>query len=239
MLNAVILGGSGMDERLTGAYDLPTEGFIALNGKACVEHLLEAARNTPEIDRIALAGPPVLLDHPSPSPADVKLPQEGSIVEKLLAATEALGQDRKLLMFSCDIPLVTPDVLRRCPDGAAFFHPLVEQAAAVRDFPDHRWTFLKLREGQVVTTNIVIMDPEWLVTQPDLARTIEDLRRHPVRMALRWGLAFLLRFKLGMLSLDYCDDFFSRILDAPCRGAICGHTALAMDLDRPEDVPHA
>ena len=66
---------------------------------------------------------------------------------------------------------------------------------------------------------------------------LEALRRHPTRMALRWGLPFLIKFKLGLLSLDYCERFFSEFLKAPCRGMISRHSALAMDLDRPEDVP--
>jgi GTP:adenosylcobinamide-phosphate guanylyltransferase len=241
VVNAVILGGSGVDERLAGTYHQPSKGLIPLCGRACVQYVLEAASTTPEIENIALAGPPSLLEHPSAALADTRLPQEGTIVEKLLAAAEALGHDRRLLMLSCDIPLVTPEVLsdtiQRCSEDCAFFHPLVEQSAAVRDFPDHQWTFLKLRNGPVVTTNVVIMNPEWLTRRPDLARTIEDLRRHPIRMALRWGLGFLVKFKLGLLSLEYCEDFFSRVLSAPCRAAICQHTELAMDLDRPEDVP--
>jgi hypothetical protein len=132
---------------------------------------------------------------------------------------------------------VYADVIARCPEEAVFFHPLVERAAALRDFPAHRWVFLKLREGQVVTTNVVILDPAWLERRPDVARMIEDLRRHPVRMALQWGLVFLIRFKLGLLSLEYCERFFSDFLQAPVRAAITPHTTLAMDLDRPEDAP--
>jgi molybdopterin-guanine dinucleotide biosynthesis protein A len=241
LLNAVILGGSGVDERLMGSYDYPSKGLIPLRGRACVDYVIEAVRATPGVERIALAAPQALLDHPAADLADVKLPQEGSIVEKLLAGVEALGDEKPLLMVSCDIPLITPqvltDVVSRCPDDCAFFHPLVSKAAALRDFPDHKWTFLKLRDGQVVTTNIVIMDPRWLVRKPDLARTIENLRRHPIRMALRWGVGFLVKLRLGLLTLDYCENFFSRALSAPCRGMICDHSALAMDLDRPEDVP--
>jgi hypothetical protein len=51
------------------------------------------------------------------------------------------------------------------------------------------------------------------------------------------GPGFLLRFKLGLLSQDYCERFFSDFLKAPCRAMICRHWRLAIDLDRPEDVP--
>jgi molybdopterin-guanine dinucleotide biosynthesis protein A len=241
MVNAVVLGGAGPDERLAGFYDGPSKGLVEVGGKPCVEHVLEALRATPDIGKIALAGPPAIFEHPFARLADVQLRIEGGIIDKLVAAGREFADGRKLLMATCDIPLaaseVYADVIARCPEEAVFFHPLVERAAALRDFPAHRWVFLKLREGQVVTTNVVILDPAWLERRPDVARMIEDLRRHPVRMALQWGLVFLIRFKLGLLSLEYCERFFSDFLQAPVRAAITPHTTLAMDLDRPEDAP--
>jgi len=250
MVNAVVVGG-GMDARLAGRFREASKGLIAIGGKPCAQHVLEAVRATAGVERIALVGPPALVESasggwarlPARRPAggaEVRLVEEGSIVAKLLAATAALGSERKLLLVTCDIPLVTPEglgeVIGRCPEECAFFHPLVEKSAAVREFPEHKWVFLKLREGEVVTTNVFVLDPGWLLRRGDLARELETLRRHPARLALRWGLGFLLKFKLGLLSLAYCEQFFSEFLGGPCRGMICEDTALAMDLDRPEDV---
>jgi GTP:adenosylcobinamide-phosphate guanylyltransferase len=242
MVNAVVLGGGGeADERLASFYGGPSKGLIQLAGKPSFQYVLEALRETPSVAKIALAGPRALLDHPAAALAHVLLEEEGGIVEKLQAGAAALGEERKLLMVTCDIPLATPeifaDTIARCPAEAVFFHPLVQKPAAVRDFPEHKWVFLKLRDGEVVTTNVMILDPGLLARRPDLARMMEELRRHPVRLALQWGLGFLLRLKLGLLSLDYCERFFSDFLKAPCRGAITTHTELAMDLDRPEDAP--
>jgi molybdopterin-guanine dinucleotide biosynthesis protein A len=241
-VNAVVLGGSGaVDERLAPIYRGPSKGLIEVAGRPAVQYVLGALRASPAIHRIALAGPPALLEDPSAALADVRLAEAETIVDKLGAAAAAFGDGRKLLMATCDIPTVTPDVIADlvalCPDESVFFHPLVTEAAARRDFPKHKWRFLRLRDGMVVTTNVAIIDPQWLARRPDLAVMIEQLRRHPVRMALRWGLGFVLRFELGVLSLDYCERFFSRFLQAPVRGAITEHTQLAMDLDRPEDVP--
>ena len=241
MVNAVVLGGGGEDRRLAGFYEGPSKGLIPLCGKPSAQWVLEALRATSAVGRIALAGPPALLEHPLSQLVEVRLGGDATIVGKLTAAAEAFDDGRKLLMATCDIPLATPssfgDVVANCPEECAFFHPLVEKAAALRDFPSHQWVFLKLREGGAVTTNVIIFDPGWLRRRPDLARTLETLRRHPMRMALRWGIGFLIRFRLGLLSLPYCESFFSKVLEAPCRGAITSHANLAMDLDRPEDVP--
>ena len=240
MVNAVVLAGP-LDRRLAGPYEVPSKALIPVAGKPCVQYVLESLRATPGVGGIALAGLPAVLDDPAAELADSRIADEGTIVSKLSAAAEAFGEGRKLLMVTCDIPLATPqsfaDTIAACPEDCAFFHPLVAKEDAVRDFPDHKWFFLRLREAQVVTTNVLVFDPAWLRARSDLARSLEALRRHPNLMALRWGLPFLLRYELGLLTLDYCERFFSKILKAPCRGAIGPYVALAVDLDRPEDVP--
>ena len=178
--------------------------------------------------------------HPSAAEADVVHGESGSIVDKLLAATALLGAERKLLIACCDTPLLTPDivsdVLDAVDEDAAFFHPLVSHEAAARDFPGHLLVPIKLKEGKVVTSNMFVVDPAVLQENPELVETIEKLRHHPIRMALRFGLGFLFRFKLGLLSLGYCERFFSKVLGQKCQGHIFDHTGLAMDLDRPGDV---
>jgi molybdopterin-guanine dinucleotide biosynthesis protein A len=240
-LATVVLGGGGRDPRLEGLYNGPSKGLIELRGRPSIQYVLEALRGAPGLDRIALAGPQAVLDHPVAALADVPLPEDVTIVEKLTAAAKAFDDGRRLLLATCDIPLATKetygDVIERCPADAAFFHPLVTKSAALRDFPQHEWLFLKLRDREVVTTNVFIIDSELLLRRPDLAITLEDLRRHPLRLALRFGLGFVLKFKLGLLRLDACERFFSDLLGAPVRGAITEHTDLAMDLDRPEDAP--
>jgi molybdopterin-guanine dinucleotide biosynthesis protein A len=241
MVNAVVLGGGGEDVRLAGFYEGPSKGLIELAGRSCLHYVLTALRETPDLGRIALAGPQAVLSHSDAAMADVCLPGDLSIVEKLTAAAKAFDDGRRLLMVTSDIPLATgttyADTIARCPSDAALFHPLVAKAAALRDFPQHTWFFLKLREGEVVTTNVLIIDPDVLLQRPDLAAMLEDLRRHPIRLALRFGLGFLLKLKLGLLRLDACERFFSEFLGAPVRCAITEHTDLAMDLDRPEDAP--
>ncbi len=241
MVNAVVLGGGGRDTRLDGFYNGPSKGLIELCGRPSIQYVLEALRDTPGLDRIALAGPPAVLEHAAAGLADVPLPDDVTIVEKLTAAAKSFDDGRKLLMVTCDIPLATGavygDVIGRCPPDAAFFHPLVTKEAALRDFPEHKWVPLRLREGEVVTTNVLVIDPRVLLRRPDLAAMLEDLRRHPVRLALRFGLGFLLRLKLGLLGLDACERFFSNFLGEPVRGLITEHTSLAIDLDRPEDAP--
>jgi len=239
MVNAVVVAG-GMDERLAGHFREESKALIPIAGRPCVEHVLEAVRKSEQVERVALVGPAGVVESASGGLAECKVVSEGSIVEKLMAGAGALGGERKLLLVTSDIPLVTPaaleEVIARCPQECVFFHPLVEKAAAMGNFPEHKWVFIKLREGVVVTTNVFLLDAGWLMRRSDLARELEDLRQHPTRMARRFGLGFLAKFKLGLLSLEYCEQFFSRLLGAPCRGMICRETSLAMDLDRPEDV---
>ncbi len=241
MVNAVILGGGKIDERLQGYFQGASKGLIPLANRSCIEYVLEALRTTDGVERIALVGPTELTDLPAARLADVHVPEPAGIVDKLVAATEALGDDKRLLFASCDAPLVTPeslaDLIRRDLNECAALLPLVAEPVAVKAYPDKHWYFVKLRDAVIVGCNFLVIDPRLLLQQVERAREMESARQKPWRLALMLGLPFLLRFKLGRLGIADCEARISQLIGAPCRSMFTEHAELAVDLDRPEDVP--
>jgi molybdopterin-guanine dinucleotide biosynthesis protein A len=241
MVSAVILGGGEIDERLRGYFQGASKGLIPVANKTCIEYVLEAVRATEGVEKVALVGPTELTDLPAARLADVHVPEPAGIVDKLVAATEVLGDDKRLLFASCDAPLATPgslaDVIRHDPGDCAALLPLVKEPVALKAFPDKHWYFVKLRDAVIVGCNVMILDPRLLLQQVERAREMENARQKPWRLALMLGLPFLLRFKLGRLGIADCEERISQLIGAPCRSMFTEHAELAVDLDRPEDVP--
>jgi molybdopterin-guanine dinucleotide biosynthesis protein A len=241
MVNAVILGGGEIDERLQDYFEGASKGLIPVANKPCIEYVLEAVRATDAVEQVALVGPPELNDLAAARLADVYVPEPAGIVDKLVAATEVLGDDKKLLFVGCDAPLVTPeglvDVIERDPGGGAAVLPLVEESVALKAFPDKHWYFVKLRDAVIVGCNVMLFDPKLLLQNVDRAREMENARQKPWRLALMLGLPFLIGFKLGRLTIADCEKRISEIVGAPCRSILTEYAELAVDLDRPEDVP--
>ena len=241
MVNAVILGGGKIDERLQDYFQGASKGLIPVNNRSCIEYVLEAVRATEGVDKVALVGPSELTDLPAARLADLHVPEPAGIVDKLVAATEALGDDKKLLFAGCDAPLVTPeslaDTIERDPGECAAVLPLVTEPVALEAFPDKHWYFVKLRDAVIVGCNVMVLDPKLLFRNVERAREMENARQKPWRLALMLGLPFLLRFKLGRLGIADCEKRVSELIGAPCRAQITQYAELAVDLDRPEDVP--
>lgn len=241
MVNAVILGGGKIDERLQGYFEGASKGLIPVGNKTCIEYVLEAVRATEGVGKVALVGPTELNDLPAARLADVHVPEPAGIVDKLVAATEVLGNDKRLLFAGCDAPLVTPEglaeVIEHDPGDCAALLPLVKEPVALKAFPDKHWYFVKLRDAVIVGCNVMVLDPELLLQHIGRAREMENARQKPWRLALMLGLPFLLRFKLGRLAIADCEERISELIGAPCRSMFTDHAELAVDLDRPEDVP--
>jgi molybdopterin-guanine dinucleotide biosynthesis protein A len=241
MVNAVILGGGKIDERLQDYFKGASKGLIPVNNKSCIEYVLEAVRATESVEKVALVGPSELTDLNGARLADVHVPEPAGIVDKLVAATEVLGDDQKLLFASCDAPLVTPeslaDLIERDPGDCAALLPLVKEPVALKAFPDKHWYFVKLQDAVIVGCNVMVLDPKLLLQNIEQAREMESARQKPWRLALILGLPFLFRFKLGWLSIADCEKRISEIIGAPCRSMFTEYAELAVDLDRPEDVP--
>lgn len=241
MVNAVILGGGKIDERLQDYFRGASKGLIPVDNQTCIEYVLEAVRATEEVEKVALVGPAELTDLSAARLADVHVPEPAGIVDKLTAATEVLGLDKRLLFASCDAPLMRPealaDVIRRDPGDCAALLPLVKESVALKAFPDKHWYFVKLRDAVVVGCNVMVLDPRLLLQHVGRAREIENARQKPWRLALMLGLPFLLRFKLGRLGIADCEKRISELIGAPCRSMFTEYAELAVDLDRPEDVP--
>ena len=240
MVNAVVLGGGGVDARLAGFYDGPTKGLAPLAGRTSLDWVLDCLCDTEGVGRIALSGPAELGDLPIAQRADLFVPDTGSVVDKVLHAADAFADGLKILMIGCDTPLATPQalgtVIGACPEDCAVFHPVVPYETARAYCSAHLWTPLKLRGGTIVTTNVFLVGSQWVVQRRELAKEIEGLRQHKWRLARRFGVGFLVRFAMGRLTLAQCEEHFSKLLGAPVRGFLCELPELALDLDRPDDA---
>jgi GTP:adenosylcobinamide-phosphate guanylyltransferase len=240
MVNAAILGGGNVDTRLEGVVTAPTKALFAVAGKPCLQYVIEALRATPQVERVALVGSSALAELPAAKQTDAQIwDGPSSITDKLLAAVEALGEERKLLVVNADAPLLTAenlgDVIDHCTEDLGLLYPVVEKAEVFRHFPERHWYPVKLRALEIVCTNVFILDPRVVKDRVDLLRAVEAVRWNPWGLARILGLGFALRLKLGWLSLEQAERRLSQLVGAPCRAMVSGYPEIAMDLDDPGD----
>ncbi|MBM3472827.1 MAG: hypothetical protein FJX75_06120 [Armatimonadetes bacterium] len=242
MVSAVVLAGGSVKPELRERFGIPSKGMIPLLGRIAVDFVVDAARACPRIGKVALAGPEAYRELPVVERVDAFVPDAGRIPANLLNAMIALGeQDGQGLMVAGDSPLLTGEALERflsqVPEEADLCYPVVSKQGIMAAFPDREWTFLRLREAQVVCTNVLYFRGSLLKSFEALADQIEVARRKPWKLAALFGVGLALKFLLRRLSIPDVERRLSEILGADCRGVLSDDALLAMDLDDLRDLP--
>jgi hypothetical protein len=94
-------------------------------------------------------------------------------------------------------------------------------------------------EGRFCGGGIAALKPRVL---PALRAVLDDLgaaRKSPLRLAAIFGWDILPRFALGSLTIAAAERRASAILRAPAGAIRCAHPEIAVNVDRPSDVPLA
>ena len=242
MVSAVVLAGGSVKPDLQAQFGIPSKGMIPLLGRTAVDFVVAAARACPRIGKVALAGPEAFRDQPVVRQVDAFVPDAGRIPANLLNAMVALGElQGRGLMVAGDSPLLTAETidgfLAQVPDDADLCYPVVSKAGVLAAFPHREWTFIRLREAQVVCTNVLYFRAALLKGFEALADQIEVARRKPWKLAALFGPWLLVQFLTGRLSMPSAERRVSKLLGAKCCGVLTDDALLAMDLDDSRDVP--
>jgi hypothetical protein len=144
-------------------------------------------------------------------------------------------------MVAGDSPLLSGEVLdgflSQVPADADLCYPVVSKRAVLSTFPDRGWTFIRLREGEVVCTNVLFFRASLLRGFEELPDRVEIARRKPWKLAALFGPWLLARYLMGWLSVRAAERRLGEILGAKRHGVLSDDALLAMGLDDPRDLP--
>jgi bifunctional N-acetylglucosamine-1-phosphate-uridyltransferase/glucosamine-1-phosphate-acetyltransferase GlmU-like protein len=118
MYDAIILAGGENSEHLSKFSSQSYEAMIEIAGKPMVTFVADALAATSQVERILIVGPVTQLVS-CDFPANTILIEGGNtITQTIQLGIEALGHERKVLIVTADIPLLTPaaitDFLNQC-----------------------------------------------------------------------------------------------------------------------------
>jgi YihY family inner membrane protein len=246
-VNAVIIAGGRIAPEFAEAVGSDSKGLIELLGKPSVEYVVEALREVPLVEKIALVGPPFYREQPVAQMVDCVVDEGGNITENLLRAIERLGMEREVLMLTSDMPLVTPealnDFLSRCPEDADGCYPMTRRKPTVELFPNRLFVYLPLQEGWITHTCIALFRPQTLIENRPFVERFVARRKRLWRAASTLGLGFVLRFLLSwqipLLRYSMADIAakLQRITGTrKLVGIIIEYPEVALDIDRVSDV---
>jgi len=239
--------------RISGAFaeraGTNIKALIDIAGRPLVDYVLSALRECEVTGRIALVGPRELLAHPSSAKADLRVQEVGSGPDNFFAGIEALeahtrqasegarapdGESRVLLCAS-DLPHLTPTGLKhfleRVPPEAEIAYAFSRASLYMERYPGVRCMRVRLREGVFTGGSVQLIDPAAVQRNLPLFNRVFRARKSKLGMGALLGFGLLLRFALGILSIQEIEARARQLTGCEARGVLCEDPGLAFDID--------
>lgn len=242
MVDAVVLAGSSNDGPLKDCSSVPYEALIPVGSKSMVEYVVEALLQARGIRRVLVIGPSAdltpLLARERVSVAD----SAGGIMENIEVGLRRLSGERKVLLVTSDIPMLTPraveNFLDLCGDMSGdLYYPIISREVVEIKYPSTRRTYVSLKEGVFTGGNMFLLNPDVFQKCLENGQKIIRLRKSPLSLCRLLGVGFVIKFLLRALTLAEAERKVSQLLGM-IKGVvvISQYPEVGVDIDKPKDL---
>lgn len=241
MYDAIILAGGENSKHLSKFSPQPYEAMIEIAGKPMVSFVAQALSASQHVDKIFVVGPVKELSRCEFPENTIMVESGPTIIETIKLGMEALGHQRKVLVVTADIPLLTAeainDFLVQCDKVEAdLYYPIVKREVNNKCYPGNKRTYVRLKEGTYTGGNIFLVNPAIVPQCMVVAERIIDNRKNPFKLACILGWKFVVQFILGTLSLEGVERRVSELLGITGAVVNSQYPELGIDVDKPSDL---
>lgn len=240
MVNALVLAGSPNDGPLKDCSPARYEALISIGGKTMVEYVLDALKATGKINRIVVVGPAEELK--KLLPGDITVVTAGrDLMGNLLEGLKHLPGAQRVLMATCDIPMITTQAIDNFLDlcsnqEADLYYPVIPRREVEKNYPLTRRTYVSFKEGQYTGGNLFLFNPAVVEGCMRQGQRLVDARKSPLRLGRMLGLTFLLKFLLHRVTLKEAEAHASGLLGVKGAVVISNYPEVGVDVDKPSDL---
>lgn len=240
---AIVLAGrrDGALDALAAEAGVDFKCLVPIAGKPLIVHVLRALEASGPIEEIRIVGgdAAAIEEAMSEAPATAGARRRYfaaafNLVDSVMLAAE--GVAGPVLVTTADNVLLTPDAVTEFIDKAALAGPgcavaMAQREAVLAAHPDGQRRFYRFSDGEFSNCNL------YWIGSPQALRAAETFRsggqfvKYPARIAKAFGLANLIRFKLGIGSFEGFLANVGRRLGFPVRLVVLGDGAVAIDVD--------
>ena len=236
----VLAGQRGGTDPLAAAGGVSHKALLPVAGVPMLLRVIASLREAPAIGRIVVS-----IERPETTLAGldglsgvILRPAEASPARSAAAILEEFGTP--LLVTTADHALLSAAMvtylLDAAPPEAAALAALARSETVLLEFPEAQRSWLRLRDGAFSGCNL------FLLARPEAARVVgfwqklEQHRKRPLTMAWMLGLLPLLRYALGMMTLQGAARALGRRCAVRLGFVELPFGAAAVDVDKPSDL---
>lgn len=222
---AIVLEAGNIQADLSGQDGSEEPGLLEINGQTLAERVVQAFRECAGVGPVVLAGPPSYRGTTAAAAADRFFEMRSDPARELVQIVEQLDRPESLLLYPANAPLVTATMienfLRHAPEQAHVAYAVL-RAEKVRDrFPSKRdWPQQNFTDGPIVLSPLVRFAPRVLDEYKDLISSLVMGEINPWEVVNQLGLSFVLRLKMGRVSLGELARRVSEIIGGQCAAVI-------------------
>jgi CTP:molybdopterin cytidylyltransferase MocA len=248
MTALVLAGDRTKADSLINHSKVGSKAMIDLDGQPMVRRVLNALRSARVIKKIAMSGPEA-----SEVAKDAELAawvDAGEIIwtepgispsTSAFQAMQALGPEEPVLLTTADHPLLTPEIVdafgrQSLADDVDVTVGLAPHALVLEAYPGIKKTVLRFSDGDFCGCNLfAFLTPEGR-RAARFWRRIEQERKKPLVVIGLLGWWAVIRYRLGMLSLEEALAKLSKRLGLRMRAVILPYANAAIDVDSVADL---
>jgi GTP:adenosylcobinamide-phosphate guanylyltransferase len=236
---ALVLAGSrGGIDPVADYAGVSHKGLIVLGGQTLLTRVLEAlalaGATRIGVSTSDLAIVDALAGHASASP----LPAAGGPSQSVHDAASLMGTP--LLVTTVDHALLQAEwiseLIAKAPDEADIAVLMAPEAVVRAAAPETQRTYWRFRDGGYSGCNLFLLKTETALNAVDFWRRAEALRKQPWRIAALLGPMMLLRYALGLMTIDETLDRLGRAAGVRAAVVRSSYGLAAVDVDKPSDL---
>jgi len=241
MIEAVVLAGSLNSGPLKECSPAGYEALIPVGSKVMVEYVVEALLNARQINRVLVVGPVEELS-PLLSGTRVTLTRAaGGIMENVEAGLNQLPGEKRVLLVTSDIPMLTPrsvdDFIELCGDMSGdLYYPIIPKEVVEKSFASTRRTYVTLKEGVYTGGNLFLLNPAVYKQCVQNGQRIFNQRKSPLGLCRLIGLSFVLKYLLHTLTVEDVRKKGSELLGIKGVVVVSQYPEIGVDVDKPGDL---
>ena len=238
----VLAAGRGPDDPMAKAYQVTHKCLVEVGGEPMLRRVIRTLVDHPGIGSVTVCiERRELLDEalgPLAGNVGFVLPQESAA----RSANAALRAEPRFpwLITTGDHPLLTHEMLQHFLTEATASKADLSAGLATAEtilarFPQAQRTFLTFGRDRVSGCNLFALTSERALKALDFWHHLESVRKKPWRLIGAFGPVALLRFAVGLLTLDSAFALASRRLGLIARPVLMPFAEAAVDVDKPAD----
>jgi CTP:molybdopterin cytidylyltransferase MocA len=212
-----------------------------------VLRVLDSLEASKQVDSCILCGPPAAIVDREPRIRQLIeargvrwLPPQATPSTSTLAALQSVAAGTPVLLTTADHALLTPEMIDYfCHEaraaGSDLVAALASHARVMARYPGMRRTRTRFSDGAVCGCNLFAFLTPKSRAAADLWRRVENERKRPLRMLRQLGGWVVLRYLLGLLSLQDALRHISDRMELRVAAVILPFPEAAVDVDSVSD----